>query len=123
MTDAKEKALHFIADCKDIKKIKEDLIKTHQLLEQAELRADKAEMYIEEIYPAINEIEIKQGWHSGCGTSTYKVTFDVYAEDLTKLIRFLTNRKLKDKKWSMIHSEIQERIRREVKQEYGIKNG
>ena len=102
---------------KNIKKIEEDLVQTKQLLEQAQLRADKAEMYIEEMYPAINTIEIKQGWHSNCGTSTYKVIFDVYAEDLIKLIMFLTNKKLKDKKWSMINSEIQERIRREVEQQ------
>lgn len=91
---------------KKIKNLQEELIGTKQLLEQAELRADKAELYIEEIYPAINEIQIKQGWHNSCGTSTYKVIFDVYAEDLTKLIRFLTNKKLKDKKWSMIAREI-----------------
>ena len=105
---------------KTIKKLEEDIIELKQLLEQSDLRANKAEMYVEEHFPAVSEIEIKQGWHSGSGTSTFDVKISVFADDLHKIIKFLTNRKMKEKKWSHIHSDITEQIEKEVKKQYGI---
>lgn len=103
---------------KKVKELQSDLIGTKQLLEQAELRADKAEGYIEEHYPAITNMEITKGWHSGASVKTYKVIIECYAEDLLKLIHLLTHRNLSDKKWSMIDSELQARIRKEVEEEF-----
>jgi len=105
-----------------IKKLEEDIIGLKQINEQLELATSKAERFIEDNYPAINDIQIKQGWYSGSSNSTYRVTIDVYAEDLNKLITMFTHRKLREEKWSQIHSEIKEQIRNEIKKEYDIEN-
>jgi len=105
---------------KKIKTLEDEIISLKQINEQLEADRDRAIFYLEEIYPAVNNIEINQGWHSGSGNSTYKVIIDVYAEDLIKIIKFITNKKLKEKKWSMINSEIQARIRKEVMDEFGV---
>lgn len=103
---------------KKIKELQDEIIELKQLNEQLKINQDENILYLEEMYPAINELEIKQGWYSGSHISTYKVIIDVYAEDLLKLIRFLTNKKLKEKKWSMISGEVKKQIKKEIEEEY-----
>ena len=103
---------------KKIKELQEDIIGLKQINEQLELALSKSEQFIINNYPSINNFEISKGWHSGAGTSTYKVIIDVFAEDLHKLIRMLTNNKLREEKWSMIKSDIKERLRIEIRKEY-----
>lgn len=97
---------------KEIEKLREEIIMLKQLNEQLESDRDKAWNFIEENYPTINAFEVQTGWH-GAGTSTYKVIIDVMAHDLHKIVRYLTHKSLRAKKWTMIKSELREQIRKE----------
>jgi len=99
-----------------ITKLQEEIIGLKQLNEQLKCELSKKEDFIINNYPTINSFEVKQGWHGG-GTSTYRVIIDVFAGDLKKLVNYFTHRSLRDNKWHMIHSELKEQIKEEVKKE------
>ena len=101
---------------KKVEELKREIIGHKQIIEQLELARDKALMFIDDNYPTINNFEVKDGWH-GDGMASYKVTIDVFAEDLHKLVRYFTHNSLRTKKWSLMKSEIKKQIREEVEKE------
>lgn len=101
---------------KKVEKLQEEIIKLKCLNEQLESEISKKERFIEDNYPTINDFQVRDGWHGG-GMATYRVTIDVFAEDLHKLVRFFTHKSLRGKKWSIIKSQIKEQIRNEIESE------
>ena len=77
------------------------------LKKQYEEELQEKDDFINSMFPAVKDIDIKQGWHGTDGTSTWKVTINVYTEDLNKLIKFLTYEKSNKNRWQMIKSEIE----------------
>lgn len=95
-----------IFESKEVISLREENVSLKKLLEQSELKVNNFEKFIDDNFPAINEIEIKRGWY-GDGTSTFKVTIDVFSADLLKIIGFLTNKSLSKKKYDTIIREYE----------------
>jgi len=85
------------------KEYEEEIIGLKQIIEQLEADLARRDMFIMDAYPTIKEFKVREGWTSpGDGTYTYRVEIDVFAEDLTRLIKLFTHKTLRKKKYKEI---------------------
>ena len=97
---------------KEIKELEIKITNLKQMLEQETLRADKAESYMLENYPAITDMVITKGWY-GSGVSTFRVKLECLSDDLHKLVKLLTHNTLSRKKYSRMREVIKKDLERE----------
>jgi hypothetical protein len=99
-------------DKEEIKQLKSDLIGSKQIIEQLEVELSKKDKFVLDMFPIINNIEIKVGWYqSNNSIITHKVTIDVNSEDLHKLIRLLTNNGISKRRYNEICEEIKKELK------------
>lgn len=87
----------------EIEKLKQDIIGLQQINEQLELEISKKEKFILDYYPAVTNMKIDKGSSNVWGDCySFKVEIDVEGEDLHRLVKYLTHRKLTKDKYQQI---------------------
>lgn len=98
---------------KRVKELEEEIVGHKQIIEQLETEINHKEIFIMEMFPVVNDIKIKQGWH-GAGTVTHRVEIDVCSDDLHKLVKLLTHNGLNRKAYSQIRRKIEDEIKADL---------